>query len=219
MRFPIALIIIFVLFHGMISGQVSLNTAGNPPDASAVLDVSSTVKGILIPRMSTGDRDLIGTPATGLMIYNTTTNAFNYWNGAAWIAMTAGNIKELTDADLDTKVEVERNPDEDIIHFKVAGTEVAYFNTKSLQFFGSGNSLYIGEDAGNSDDGTALNNTIVGSFAGGSIISADQNVSIGSTSSENLVSGADNTMIGYAAGNSNNATGNTFIGSQSGAAV
>ena len=69
-------------------------------------------------------------------------------------------------------MEVERTPDEDIIHFKVAGTDIGYFNTKSLQLFGPGNSIYIGEDAGNSDNGTAINNTIVGSFAGSGQTSA-----------------------------------------------
>src|SRR5688500_9331210 len=91
-------------------GQVSINTTAAPPAASSMLDISSTTSGILIPRMTTSERDAIGTPATGLMIFNTTTNSFNYWNGSSWIAMTAGTIRELSDADQDTKVEVEKNP-------------------------------------------------------------------------------------------------------------
>ena len=63
--------------------------------------------------MSTVDRDLISAPDLSLMIFNTTTNAYNYWNGTAWIAMAAGNLKELSDADNDTKVQVERTPDID----------------------------------------------------------------------------------------------------------
>ena len=60
----------------------AINTTGATANASAMLDVQSTNKGILIPRIaSTGS---ITTPVTGLMIYNTTTNQFNYYNGTAW---------------------------------------------------------------------------------------------------------------------------------------
>ena len=64
---------------------VAINASDNPTAApSAMLDVSSTNKGALVPRMTTTQRDAISAPATGLLIYNTTTNQFNYYNGAAW---------------------------------------------------------------------------------------------------------------------------------------
>ncbi len=47
---------------------------GISPDPSAMLDVNSTTKGVLFPRMSTAERDLITNAATGLMIFNTTEN-------------------------------------------------------------------------------------------------------------------------------------------------
>lgn len=56
------------------------------PDASAVLDIQSTTMGLLIPRMTTAQRDLIATPAIGLLIFNTTTNRLNIYDGA-WIAV------------------------------------------------------------------------------------------------------------------------------------
>jgi hypothetical protein len=61
-------------------------------DASAILDIHSTVKGFLPPRMSTGSRDGIATPATGLQIYNTTTNQPEVWNGSMWTGMGGGSI-------------------------------------------------------------------------------------------------------------------------------
>jgi hypothetical protein len=60
--------------------------------ATAALEVQSTTQGFLPPRMTTTQRDAIVTPATGLQIYNTTTNANNYWNGSAWIGLLSGNI-------------------------------------------------------------------------------------------------------------------------------
>jgi hypothetical protein len=57
------------------------------PNASAVLDVSSTTKGFLPPRMTTAQRDAISTPPAGLVIYNTSTNVLNFYNGSAWGAV------------------------------------------------------------------------------------------------------------------------------------
>jgi uncharacterized protein (TIGR02145 family) len=53
------------------SQGVGVNETGNNPDASAILDASSTNKGFLPPRMTTLQRDAISNPATGLMVYNT----------------------------------------------------------------------------------------------------------------------------------------------------
>tara|TARA_A200000159_G_C7323353_1_gene339818 strand:+ start:1869 stop:2096 length:228 start_codon:yes stop_codon:yes gene_type:complete len=57
-----------------VNGQVGIGT--NTPDASAVLDIqsSSNNKGILIPRMTQAQRNAIGSPATGLMIFQTDGN-------------------------------------------------------------------------------------------------------------------------------------------------
>jgi len=52
--------------------------------ASAVLQADSTTKGFLPPRMTTVQRDAIGAPATGLMVYNITTNQWEGWNGTLW---------------------------------------------------------------------------------------------------------------------------------------
>ncbi len=61
------------------------------PSTSALLEVKSTTKGILIPRMTIAQRDLIATPATGLMIYQTnSTPGFYFFNGIAWTQISTG---------------------------------------------------------------------------------------------------------------------------------
>jgi hypothetical protein len=55
--------------------------------ASARLAVESTTQGFLPPRMTTTQRDLIATPAAGLMIYNTSTNRPNFFDGTSWVAL------------------------------------------------------------------------------------------------------------------------------------
>ncbi|MFC1747731.1 hypothetical protein ACFL2V_02880 [Pseudomonadota bacterium] len=68
---------------GGAGGEVAIGTA--TPDDSAILDLASTTKGFLSPRMSTAQRDAIAAPATGLSLYNTTSNLLNVYNGSAWI--------------------------------------------------------------------------------------------------------------------------------------
>jgi hypothetical protein len=62
--------------------------AGAPQaNASAVLDVKSTTKGFLPPRMTTTEKNAITTPAAGLMIYDTTLNRPCFYNGTSWITL------------------------------------------------------------------------------------------------------------------------------------
>lgn len=65
-------------------GKVGIGTSS--PDASAALDVSSTTRGFLPPRMTTAQRDAIASPVAGLIIYNSTTDALNFFSGStnAW---------------------------------------------------------------------------------------------------------------------------------------
>lgn len=70
------------------NNRLGVGTAS--PAASALLDLTSTSRGLLPPRMTTVQRDAITTPATGLEIYNTTTNQPNFYNGAAWTATGSG---------------------------------------------------------------------------------------------------------------------------------
>lgn len=73
-------------------GQVAVNTSGNSADNSAMLDVSSSNSGILIPRMTTNERDQIVNPAEGLIIFNMTSNAVNYYTGQVWYTINGMNL-------------------------------------------------------------------------------------------------------------------------------
>jgi hypothetical protein len=65
-------------------GQVAISEGSAVPDPSSMLDVQSTAKGLLPPRMSSEQRDDIVSPAAGLTIFNTTTNCTNVFNGTNW---------------------------------------------------------------------------------------------------------------------------------------
>jgi len=66
----------------MMGGSVGIGTA--TPAASAILEVSSTTKGFLPPKMTQTQRNLIS-PEEGLIIYNLTTKKPNYYNGTQWM--------------------------------------------------------------------------------------------------------------------------------------
>jgi len=69
---------------------------GTPtPHSSAMLEVASTDKGLLPPRMSQGQRDAIASPAAGLLIYNTSTNRLNLRTATGW-QEAVGSLDQVT---------------------------------------------------------------------------------------------------------------------------
>lgn len=80
----------------LVNSQVGIGVS--KPDSSAVLDVSSSTKGLLIPRMTTLERNSINNAAKGLLIYNTDTAAFNTYNGSIWNDFTTRH-KSITKTD------------------------------------------------------------------------------------------------------------------------
>jgi hypothetical protein len=65
--------------------QVSISTDGSAPDASAMLEINSTSKGLLIPRMTEAQRTSIASPAAGLMVFqNNNTSGHYLYSGSAW---------------------------------------------------------------------------------------------------------------------------------------
>lgn len=80
----IIFIINVLLIASIAAAQTGIGTS--TPNASAKLDVSSTNKGFLPPRMTATKRGNIQSPAAGLMVYQTDgTSGLYYNNGSAWI--------------------------------------------------------------------------------------------------------------------------------------
>jgi hypothetical protein len=82
MKKHIVSVILFLFVSFRLFAQLGVN---NPsPDPSAVLDVKSNSKGLLIPRMTTAERNAINTPANGLQIFNITTNCLEIFANSLW---------------------------------------------------------------------------------------------------------------------------------------
>ena len=72
----------------VIDGSGNMGIGTTTPSAKSIMDLTSTTKGFLPPRMTTAQRDAITSVPAGLMIYNTTTNKLNVYT-TAWEAVTS----------------------------------------------------------------------------------------------------------------------------------
>ena len=86
-----------------LTAQVSVTTDGSDPNASAMLDVKSTEKGMLIPRMTQAEIEIITSPANGLIVFNTTDDKFyayvlvdDEWKEIAYGAGTITPVQTVT---------------------------------------------------------------------------------------------------------------------------
>lgn len=93
------LVLLAIIFNiNVLFSQVGIGTTS--PDDSSILDIESTNSGVLFPRLTTSQRDAIHLPATGLLIYNSSDNVFQYNIGTAtvpnWVALENKETKSGT---------------------------------------------------------------------------------------------------------------------------
>ncbi|MFI5172389.1 MAG: tail fiber domain-containing protein [Chitinophagales bacterium] len=187
------------------SGSAGIGTLA--PNSSSLLEMVSTSKGILIPRMTKAQRNAIATPATGLLIYQTNAGpGFYYYSGTAWTAVSgSGNDWKLTgNSGTDTSINFIGTIDNTPLVFVIDNTRSGFidngtsgtaFGYRSLFKNGGNNNVAFGRE-------TMSNNT-----------SGYRNSAVGMYALYKNTSGWDNTVIGYEA-MYNNTTGNfnTAIG-------
>ncbi|HYV93815.1 MAG TPA: tail fiber domain-containing protein [Chitinophagales bacterium] len=152
------------------TGSTGIGTTA--PNASALLEVKSTTKGVLIPRMTKTQRDVIASPATGLLIYQTnSTPGFYYFDGSSWTELkNTGANKNLNNLKTPTAVNVDMLPGtNNAVNLGSASTswkdvyldgDIYMDDTRVLSFPFQTNS-FIGNFAGNSTS-TGIENTITG---------------------------------------------------------
>jgi len=190
----ILVISIFICNESM-SQNVAINTDGSKADLNAIVDIKSTNKGLLIPRMTTAQRMKIP-QTTGLMVYDVTTKSFWYSNGESWhsIASTDAPVT-TTDAWLLTgnagtvdNVNFLGTIDNVPLNFRVN-------NEKAGRIDANTNNTFFGHRAGMNVT-VGGNNTAVGSSALLANTSGTGNTGVGTFSLSSNTSGQNNTGIG-----------------------
>lgn len=93
LRLLICIVVLLASATPMLQAQVAINTDGGNPHNSAMLDIESNSKGLLIPRLTTGQRTtLAGSAVNGLMVYDITLSKFFYFKGGAWEEGSLGGL-------------------------------------------------------------------------------------------------------------------------------
>lgn len=190
------------------SGSAGIGTT--LPNSAALLEMISTSKGLLIPRMTKNQRDAISTPATGLLIYQTNNNpGFYFYDGSAWTAVSSKDAnKSLSNLNSPTEVNVSLLPQADNTSDLGSGlntwknlylSHAVYLGLEPQRFLSQGNSefnTYAGTNAGTEGSvGTA--NTAIGNHSGSSATTGAANTSIGASTLRNNESGSYNVIAGY----------------------
>ncbi|TVR39867.1 MAG: tail fiber domain-containing protein [Cryomorphaceae bacterium] len=187
-----------------IAQNVAINETGDLPHPSAMLEITSNDKGILIPRVN--DHMSVPGPAQGLLVYDTADNNFWYFDGTVWRPlMSSGDGWLLEGNDLtDPSVNFLGTLDEAAMMFRVNNSAAGRLDYEALtagNVVGTKGATALGFEALGSNT-AGYHNTAFGFQAGGSV-----------TVNHN------NTYFGYQAGTSSVGFRNTFIGSGSGAAM
>ena len=193
---------------------VAINTDGSNADNSALLDIKSTAKGILIPRLTAAQKTAIAAPATGLLVYQIdAATGFYFFNGSAWAPVSSAAQGPLSgwtttgNTGTDSTNFIGTTDNSPLVG-KVNGEQI-------FRFSGNTPATLVGYMAGKNNQ--ASYNTFYGYKAGSSNTTGDGNIFIGHLSGLVNTTGRQNLFIGNFNGSSNT-TGNynEFIGFQAG---
>ena len=190
------LIALFLFLTGSIKAQnVAINTDGSKANPNAILDIKSTTKGLLIPRMTTAQRTKI--PQTnGLMVYDMNTKSFWYSDGESWKNMSS-------------------------IDASVTPTDAWQLNGNAgtidgTHFLGTTENVPLNFRVNNEKAGRIdpiLNNTFLGYRGAFMTVTGHDNTALGASALFHLTNGSNNTAIGANALQTNSGGfGNTAVG-------
>lgn len=204
-------VLLFFIICSVPAASQSVGIGTAIPHISAQLDIRSTAKGVLIPRLTVTERNAIASPAKGLMVYDSTNQSFFYYNGTAWKSFKAAIL--LEDEDGDTKVQVEKNPNENILRVDLAGIERLTLKPGRLEFPNNDSNVYVGYLNGFTNT-TGFRNTGIGNEALRQNQAGSFNTAVGFEANKLNNSGNWNTALGYQSLYSNLfGNGNIAVGS------
>ena len=203
--------------RAIVAQSVSINNA--TADASAILDIKSTNKGFLMPRMTTLQRNAIAAPAEGLKVFDTDTKTFWFYNGTEWaqlavIKKASNNLasdtwdvtgNELTDPAINFLGTIDEQP-----------LRIRVNNLWAGEIHPTSGNVFLGLGAGEANTG-AQANTAIGNTALASNTTGIENTAIGKDALYSNTTGYQNTANGYQAlyfntsGYGNTANGNAAL--------
>ena len=228
LRFAYGVSFAILLSQNSFSQSLAVNTTGAVADNSAILDITSTAKGMLIPRMTKAQKNAIAAPATGLLVYQSgpDSTGFHYFDGTQWVWLANANTKVgwLTTGNTgtDTAINFLGTLDNKPLMLRQNNLWMGQLNTgKKNYFIGaaagfnnvSGTLLSAFGDSALFNNTTGNGNTAFGSSALKGIkgpITGHVNVAVGNNAMSSITGGGQNVAIGDNAMHKNE-TGNVNV--------
>ena len=194
----------------LIAQNVGIN---NPtPHASAICDMVSTDKGILIPRMTSAQRIAIVAPAVGLLVYDLGATKFMYFDGAIWQTVGgAVNAWGLSGNSGNGPANFIGTTDNQPIQFKINNQRSGYIDNIDGPF--TGRNVFLGYQSGLNNTSAGFDNVYIGFKSGLSNTDGEFNTALGSYALQNASNSYSNTAIGsYAMQNASTSVQSTAVG-------
>ena len=213
------LLIVITSLHA----QVGIGTIS--PNASSMLDITSTNSGLLIPRIplvSATDLSIITSPITSLLVYNSgfAPNGYYYWNGSIWVQLAVGSNTDWSltgNTGTSSATNFFGTTDDVDIVFKRFNVSAGYIGNPigaTPSTLNVKNTIFGANSLLNST--TGYRNTAIGSNVMTGNTSGSINVAIGDAALASNTSGIENTAVGVGALFSNSTNNsNTAIGRNS----
>jgi len=224
----IVLVILILFFSHTAKAQNTFPATGSAgigtttPNASALLDMESTAKGILIPRMTSTQRLAIASPAIGLLVYQTNgTTGFYFYGTTGWVALKVTTWQKKGNNIYYTNGFVGIGNNNPAYPLDVTGdintATGSYLRNNGVRILrdnalSGDNNVFLGDYADTASS-PGFRNTAVGSFSL-SVNTGAYNTAFGSTSLKSNTTGTSNTAIGEKAlQNNTTGIGNVALGS------
>ena len=217
MKKTVLFLLVFCFAATGLFAQTAINGDGSQADASAMLDVKSTVKGILLPRMTSAQRSAIGSPDNSLMLYDLSLDKYYFYTNSTWVKFHTSEmaIDDLFDAASDIKSVFfgsnTGNADDGNNYNNALG-----FNVLTANVSGSHNNTFGFKSLYNT---TSSNNMAFGSFGLFSNTTGSGNIAVGDSAGYYNREGSQNVFLGFSAGKGTalqNVSGNVFVGYKAG---
>lgn len=211
----ISLLMLLPLANQLLAQNVGIN---NPsPAASALLDLTASDKGLLIPRLTTAQRTAIVAPATGLLVFDSSLLRFYYYDGTTWKSILNNSTGWTTTGNIGTNPTVNflGTTDNQSLKFKVNNQQAGSIQTDGQTFIG----LFAGlNNTGTSNSGfgnnalrantTGIDNTAMGTNALFSNTTGSFNSAFGYYTLNSNTTGVANSSFGFNSLRTNTTGGN-----------
>ncbi len=210
MKSACALLVFLLGSWSQTLAQIGINADGTAPNSSAMLDLNvsslATKKGLLLPRMTAAERIAISAPATGAMLYETTSDVFWHYNGTVWVPLFGTTVGWRLPSNTGITAGTHFVGTTDAVPL-----EFRYWNVRSGWVSSASDNTSWGLRALEVNTGTG--NSASGSYALMDNTTGSGNTACGRRALGNNTTGNNNTAVGYQAlTGTSTSNGNTAVG-------